>query len=361
MEIQAGAESRRRIDTLRSHSAPKGFSVTRRISIVLTVLVLVVSACADGDTTSEDTVAPDAGSTSATNTEAVASTTVPAPTTTDAPATTTSVAENAESDEITALRAAFAASADVTSGRMEGSIEITGFDAAVGIGEIVMPFGGSFDNESGDFSFYMDMSGMAAAAGDEIPAEFGDLFGEMEVRQIGETSYVKFPFFGMFLGADTPWISMPADGSDPTGGFAMTSPGNPSEILGSFEDAGASVEVIGSDAVNGVNATHYRVVFDTETLLAEATPEERAELEAQGPIPLDELPMDVWISEDGLVVRFIMEIDGDSIETEPGEGFGHMSMRYDMFELNSPIVIEPPPADEVTDVDDLEFAFGFDA
>jgi hypothetical protein len=38
-----------------------------------------------------------------------------------------------------------------------------------------------------------------------------------------------------------------------------------------------------------------------------------------------------------------------------------MSMRYDMFELNSPIVIDPPPADEVTDADDLEFAFGFDA
>jgi hypothetical protein len=339
----------------------KGCSVTRRISIVFTVLVLVVSACANGDTTSDDTGASDTSSTSATTTAAAAPTTAPSPTTTDAPATTTSVAANAESDEITALRAAFAASADVTSGRMEGSIEISGLDASEGLAEIVMPFGGSFDNESGDFSFYMDMSGMAAAAGDEIPAEFDDLFGEMEVRQIGETSYVKFPFFGMFLGAETPWISMPADESDPTGGFAMTSPGNPSEILGSFEDAGATVEVIGAEAVNGVSATHYRVIFDTETLLAEATPEELERLEEQGPIPIDELPMDVWISEDGLVVRFIMEMDGDSIDTEPGEGFEHMSMRYDMFELNSPIVIDPPPPGEVTDVDDLEFAFGFDA
>jgi hypothetical protein len=206
----------------------------------------------------------------------------------------------------------------------------------------------------------MDMSGVAAAAGDEIPEEFGDLFGEMEVRQIGEISYVKFPFFSMFLGSETPWISMPADEGDPTDGFTMTSPGNPSEILGSFEDAGATVETVGSESVNGVDATHYRVVFDTETLLAEATPEERAELEAQGPVPIDELPMDVWISEDGLVVRFVMEIDGDSVETEPGESFGHMSMSYDMFDLNSGVVIEPPPSSEVTDVEDLEFAFDFD-
>jgi hypothetical protein len=329
--------------------------------MMIAVLVLVVSACAEGDVAAQDA---STGSDASSSTTVAVATTMAASTTTDAPPTTvaptTTSAPVTESSEITALRAAFAASADVTSGRMEGSIEMTGLDPSQGFTEMTMPFGGAFDNASGDFSFYMDMSGIAAAAGDEIPAEFGDLFGEMEVRQIGETSYVKFPFFSMFLGAETPWISMPADEGDPTGGFTMTSPGNPSEILGSFEDAGATVELVGSESVNGVNATHYRVVFDTETLLAEATPEELAELEAQGPIPIDELPMDVWISDDGLVVRFIMEIDGEGIATEPGESFGHMSMRYDMFELNSGIVIEPPPPAEVTDVEDLELSFDFD-
>jgi hypothetical protein len=339
--------------------------------MTFTALLLVVSACAGGGTSSEGTTPTDSDpdsvaatvvttEDSATDSDIAESTTTLPLTTTTASVTTTAPGEG-ESSEITAIRAAFAASADVTSGRMEGTIEVTGLDPSQGMTEMVLPFGGAFDNESGDFSFYMDMSGVADAAGDEIPEEFADLFGEMEVRQIGDTSYVKFPFFGMFLGADTPWISMPADESDPTGGFTMTSPGNPSEILGSFEDAGATVEVIGSESVNGVAATHYRVVFDTETLLAEATPEELAQLESQGPIPVDSLPMDVWISDDGLVVRFVMEIDGDSVETDPEESFGHMSMRYDMFELNSAITIEQPPPGEVTDVEDLEFAFGFDA
>jgi hypothetical protein len=265
-----------------------------------------------------------------------------------------------DSAEVRALRAAFVASADVTSGRMEGSIEVTGLDPSQGITEMVIPFGGAFDNASGDFSFYMDMSGIAAAD-EEIPPEFADLFGEMEVRQIGDIAYVKFGFFNMFLGAETPWIAMPADESDPTGGFTMTSPGNPSEILGSFEDAGATVEVIGTETVNGVNATHYRAVFDMEALLAQATPEERERLEAQGPIPTDSMPMDVWISDDGLVVRFIMEIDGDSVDAEPGESFDRMLMRYDMFDLNSGVVIEPPPPSEVTNIEDLEFSFDFEA
>lgn len=331
-----------------------------RFAMMIAVLALVVSACAQGDSAEQD-ASPASDSTSSTTgqvaTTMATTTTGAIPTTTVAP---TTAPPATESPEVTALRAAFAASADVTSGRMEGSIEVTGLDPSQGLTEMSMPFGGAFDNDSGDFSFSMDMSGVAAAGGDEIPEEFGDLFGEIEVRQIGEISYVKFPFFSMFLGSETPWISMPADEADPTNGFTMTSPGNPSEILGSFEEAGATVETVDTESVNGVNATHYRVVFDTESLLAEATPEERAELEAQGPIPIDELPMDVWISEDGLVVRFIMEIDGDSVEVDEGESFGHMSMRYDMFELNSGIVIEPPPPAEVTDVEDLESAFDFD-
>jgi hypothetical protein len=244
---------------------------------------------------------------------------------------------------------------------MEGSIEVSGLDPSQGLTEMVIPFGGAFDNASGDSSFYMDMSGVAAAGGEEIPPELAELFGEMEVRQIGDTSYVKFGFFNIFLGAETSWIAMPADENDPTGGFSATSPGNPSEILGSFEDAGADVEVIGTEVVNGINARHYRAVFDMETLIAEATPEERAALEAQGPLPVDVMPMDVWISDDGLVIRFTMEIDGDSVETEPGESFGHMLMRYDMFDLNGNVAIEPPPPEEVTHVDDLEMDFGFDA
>jgi len=244
---------------------------------------------------------------------------------------------------------------------MEGSIEISGIDASTGITQMVIPFGGAFDNASGDFSFSMDLSGALAAAGDEIPAEMAGLFGEMEVRQIGETTFVKFPFFNQFLGADTPWISMPTDQNDPTSGFTMTSPGNPSEILGSFEDAGATVEVIGVETVNGVDATHYRAIFDTEALLAQASPEERERLEAQAPFPAESLPMDVWISDDGLVVRFVMEIDGDSVDAEPGQGFGQMLMRYDMFDLNAGVAIDPPPPAEVTDVADLDSFFGFEA
>ncbi len=347
-----------------------------RTTVIIAAFAMLAAACgapaANDGTTAADPAAsaPAATSTntapSTTSTTGATTTTAPAPTTTtEAPttATTTTATTTAapQSDELAALQGAFERSAAVISGRMEGSMEISGLDPAQGLTEMVIPFGGAFDNASGNFSFYMDMSGLAEAAGDEIPPEFAGLFDKMEMRQIGDTAYLKFAFFNMFLGAETPWISMPAEeGADATDGFVNAAPGNPSEILGSFEDVGATVEVVGTETVNGVQATHYRAVFDTEALLAAATPEERAQLEAQGPLPTDVLPIDVWVSEDGLVVRFIMEIDGSAIEGPPEESFGRMVIRYDLLDLGGDVTIEPPPADDVTDIEDLEGSFGFD-
>lgn len=335
--------------------------MNRRVIVVVLGFVLVVSACAQPSDTGQGDVA----TTSSVAVETITSTTQTVTPATAAPEVSTSTTEAetwiqigeeipapSESAELGALKAAFALSADVASGRMEGSIEMFGVVGPAGATDLVIPFGGAFDNESGDFSFSMDLSGAMAAAGDQLPPEFAALMGEMELRQIGETSFMKFPFFTQMLGADTPWISMPADQDDATNGFTMTSPVNPSEILGSFEDAGATVEVIGRETVNGTEATHYRAVFDTETLLAQASPEEREQLESQGPLPTEALPMDVWISDDGLVIRFVMEIDGDSFDAGPDEQFDRMLMRYDMFDLNEQITIEPPPASEVTDLSD---------
>ena len=341
--------------------------MNRSLAALIAAIALVAAACgaAPATTTTIEVQAAGAGDeapapTTTSTTDAPATTTTQAPTTTEASTTTTTAPSTIEtSSELALVQAAFETSAEVTSGRMEGLIEMTGLDPAQGFTEMSIPFGGAFDNASGDFSFYMDMSALADVAGEELPPELADLFGEMEVRQIGDRAYMKFAFFGMLFGADTDWISMPAeDGSTASSGFTTTSPSNPSEILGSFEGAGATIEVIGQETVNGVKATHYRAVFDTEALLATATPEERARLEAQGPLPAEELPMDVWISDDGFVVRFIMEIDGSDIETTPDESFERMTMRYDLFDLNGDVKIEPPPASETTDIEDLEGGFG---
>ena len=48
----------------------------------------------------------------------------------------------------------------------------------------------------------------------------------------------------------------------------------------------------------------------------------------------------------------VMEIDASMA---PEGDFDTMSVRYDMFDIGQPVVVEAPPADQVTAIEDLEF------
>jgi hypothetical protein len=325
--------------------------MTRKM-LLLAATALVVSACGQGDA-----VEP-----SETPTTAVTTTTqAPATTTTQAPTTTTTEAEGAVG-QLASIRAALSQSAQITSGRMEGRIEITGaVDGAMTM-DMSLPFGGAFDTVTGNSSFFIDLSGFAEAGAEEIPPEFAELFGEMEVRTIDGISYIRFPLFTLLLGSETPWVSSPADeGENLTGDFTFTHPGNPAEVLDALEEADAEVTEMGRETVNGVQTTHYRAVFDATKLYAEASAERLAELEDQGLIPNGTFPVDMWITDDGLIVRYVMDIDGTAIQNAPGEEFERMVVTYDLFDINQPVQIVAPDPSEVTDIEELGAGFfGFE-
>jgi hypothetical protein len=327
----------------------------RRFSLLVTVLALVAAACGGSDEPAATTAAP----TTAAPTTAAPDTAAPttAAPTTAAPTTAapdTTAGGGGGSGVPAAFREALSRTSDATSGRMEGSIAMSGIPDLPG-GEFTIPFSGAFDNAAGTFAFTMDLSAVAQATGEEIPPGFEDMFGDMEIRQIGDVAYMRFPLFGM-LGVQTEWLKMPADDSAATaGGLAGATPGNPADLLEMLEDADAQVEEIGRETIRGTETTHFRVTFDMEKLLEAATPEERAELEAQGPLPIDALPMDIWIGNDGLVHRYAIDIDGTAIEAEPGESFDRMTMTFDMFDFGADVNITAPPDDQVTDVDTLDF------
>lgn len=334
--------------------------MARRITL-LTVLALTVAACGSGETAeSSETTAPAAVSTTAAEAPAESTTsTTAAPTTT----TTTAAPSEASDGQMAAIRAAISQSAEITSGRMEGLIEISAVEEGTTF-DLSIPFGGEFDSATGNSSFVMDLSamaGMAEASGEEIPPEFAGMFDEMEVRVVDGVSYIKFPVFAMMFGAETEWISAPEEeGGAITDDFTFAQPDNPAQLLEQFEDADAEVTEVGRENVNGVDTTHYRVVFDAATMLAEATPEERAEMMEAGPIPDGDFPMDLWITDDGVVVRYIMEIDGSMVESEGSDEFQRMVMTFNLLDFNQPVSISAPDPDDVTDIESLGAGmFGF--
>lgn len=336
--------------------------VQRTATIVMIALALVASACAESGSATDTDIAPKPVAEKTTTTSSAPTTTVAPSTTTTTLATSTpstTVVTSEEFNEAQALLASIKSDADIESGRIEGAFEVAGLDVQeAGLSEFKMVFSSAFNTATGDSSFLMDMSSMAAALEadpDDPFAEFGAaMLGETEFRQIGDRAFVRAGFFSLLLGNETPWVSMPAEeGAD----FATdldSGPTDPHDVLGSYEGAAATVEDLGVESVNGTTATHYRISVDAAKLAEELSPEERAELEESGLLAIGVQPIDLWITDGGYLVRMILEIDGSEVASSEGE-FETMKLTFDMYDINGPVVIEEPPASEVTAVEDLDF------
>jgi len=244
--------------------------------------------------------------------------------------------------------------------RIEGLIEVVADDPDLGLIEISLPLSISYDAASGDGAMLMDFSSVANVLGDELPTEFAGVFDRFEIRQIGDTAYLRFGLLNMMFGVETEWISMPIEEGQ---GFAQdfsngAGPTDPAAYLETLANAYGEVTEIGRETLRGVETTHYLAVFDIAAL-AEQDPAAFAELDAMGPIGLDALPIDIWIDDEGLVHRFLMELDGSTMSDLPSDDqFDSMRMQFDFSDYGGSVTIEQPPGDQVTDVDDLDNIFG---
>jgi hypothetical protein len=331
---------------------------------VVAALSLVMAACGGGTDTATTTQADDTQSQAttsapATTTDTAAPGTTAAPDTTSGPATTS--APGADNAELAAFYAAIDETTAIDSAQMEGKFTIVGAEGLPSDQPMTMAFSGAFDNTTGDFSMAIDLGGIlesAAGLGEEIPPEFADLFSSMEIRQIGDTAYIKFPFIAMFLGVETEWLSVPADESEDVGGFTGGFvPTNPNDLLASFDGVEASIEDLGRETIRGSEVTHYRVTVDAAAL-AEADPDALESLGAGDLSQISELPIHFWIDDDGLLHKFEFAVDGADVIAEPGGEFESMVVTFEIFGYNEPVSIEAPDPANVTDAEDLGDMFG---
>lgn len=343
---------------------------------LLAAAALVVAACG-GEAAVETTAAPDVAETTAAPGTTVASeiTTTNAPeatTTTEAP-----VLEATVSPQLRRIQAAMAQTTEVPSARMVGDISIVGLEEFDG--DMRMTFEGAFDNRTGDSSFSLDLSSIgdalqaqmeadpAGGQDDEFGAAFAELFlgmfSKFEVRQIGDTVYMNNAFLASFAGEGTEWIASPAQPSDdPAGDFLQGAPTDPSELLDPFKNGNGDVAEIGPEVVRGVQTTHYQITYDKQALLESAPASERAKVEEELGQFGDEVVIDLWM-DDEYLYKILFEIDGSQVEAPEGEGFERMTMTYEIFDYGADIVIEAPPADQVTFVEEEALSpglgFGF--
>ena len=189
--------------------------------------------------------------------------------------------------------------------------------------------------------------------------------GEVELIVVdGPVLYAKVPMFAAFLGATTPWVKVdPSEMPGGSAGFgAATGAVQPAAALALIQDA-LTVEQAGSDTVDGVGTTRYRVTLDLVKVLPRLvelspasghriTAKDLAEMEAGlTKAGMRELPMDVWVDGDGYLKQLQLTVDTSKIE---GEGSGmQLAMTLTFSDVGGTFSIEAPPASQVTDMTDL--------
>ncbi len=101
---------------------------------------------------------------------------------------------------------------------------------------------------------------------------------------------------------------------------------------------------LGTETVNGERTTHYRGTLDYDKLPDSITDEELKGQLAK----LGDVPVDVWINDDDEVVKLHMKIDASAFASS-STASGSVEITMTITDIDEPVEVVAPPADEVVD------------
>lgn len=177
----------------------------------------------------------------------------------------------------------------------------------------------------------------------------------------GSVLYIRAPMLASVIPASTPWIKLdPSTLPQNQGGLgAAAAAVDPVAILAAIKEA-LSVEEVGADTVDGVNATHYRASVDLVKLLpllASLTPDKPTDAEMQhakdqlAKLGMQTLPIDLWVDADGFLKQMQLALDLSKMGVDhAGTSF---SLTFTLSDIGENVSIDVPPASQVTDIGDL--------
>ena len=211
-----------------------------------------------------------------------------------------------------------------------------------GVGSMNISVDGAIDTPNELVHMTMDMGDLTGMMG---------IDGNIEMITDGDTTYMKSEMFSM-MGGDSskPWIRMDTDEVSDDDMFG-TGSNDPGDFLTFLENAGGEVTEVGNEEIRGVETKHVKVDLDMEAMMADASDEERADMEEA----LEEMgaaggtiPTEAWIDGDGYVRKIKMVFDFDTMVASDPEMAGvSMTIDIEMYDFNEPVDIQVPDPSEV--------------
>lgn len=246
-------------------------------------------------------------------------------------------------------QAAVAEAATKTADAGSARVTFTGTVSGVPGGPFTISGEGEYyTRQQGRVTF--DMSELGAATG-------GSLGGEMEMVMDGSVIYMKLPSqvaSGLPGGKEWIRLDLAAAGEGLGVDFAdlmQFQQMDPTQALKYLLGASEDFERVGSEDVRGVETTHYRGTVDfrkaSELIPADSRDDFERVLELTGE---PTIPFEVWIDGDGLTRRMKYE---QPLPADQGGEETTMALTMEMYDFGAEVDVEPPPDDEVIDLQEL--------
>lgn len=210
---------------------------------------------------------------------------------------------------------------------------------------------GTFDHEQGEMT--MDLSSALQSAG--VSGS-----GAVRLRYLKEDGdlvmYLNVPELSSRIPGGKSWIRLDVSKAGKSAGVDINqllgqSTQNPGQALDMLRSVG-QIDKVGSETIDGVATTHYKGTIDLAKAAEQAGSTAKLAVErliAQG-APA-ELPVEVWVGDDGLVHRMRLNEDLQS----SGHSVSAV-VTLDLTDFGTGVSVTAPPADDVFDVTGLASA-----
>jgi hypothetical protein len=215
---------------------------------------------------------------------------------------------------------------------------------------------GAIDTAAHRSQFTVDLSQIEGLVPGPISSALGSLHdGKLDVVTDGSDVYIDLGSLGGIFGATsgTSWVKVsgPAGAGADAGGYLADG----TDILQLLGNAG-QVTTVGTEAVRGVDTTHYRGTVDVASALAQLPADKRAEVQSRlaqlGVDPASvSFPVDVWVDKDDLVRRVQLAVDSSKVVKTAGAPAITGTVTMELYDVGQPVTITVPPANQVFTVD----------
>ncbi|GIU95565.1 MAG: hypothetical protein KatS3mg012_2022 [Gaiellaceae bacterium] len=264
------------------------------------------------------------------------------------------------------LSQAASTSAEATSGRFSFTLEVSSPELEQELG---FSGEGAFDATAERSSFSADLSSFmallgglfAGVSGGDGPDFDDPSLWTIEIVRDGSQTFMKLPAIASKLPDGKVWVRVEDGELVEAAGlklqeFDRFTGADPKQLLDVLRELSGEIEVVGREALRGVETTHYRATVDAESIAKSASKETGDDLgdltdRLVGQSGLSEVPIDVWIDGDGILRKVVLDVEA----TQPGSSAPSRALLgFELWDLGEPVTIELPPSSEVVDVTRLE-------